>query len=130
VKARQYLLEPSSGFPMTPLIDVVLQLLIFFMLISRYLPPSLSVTLPEAASAHVDDRPAVSISIDLRGQLTVDGQLADWARLPGLLRGRDPATLVRIAADRGTDYDYIVRAMDSAAQANLPHIALETAPQQ
>src|SRR5688572_29745416 len=101
------------------MIDVMLCLLIFFMLISRYLPPSLNVALPQAASASVDDRPAVAIAIDLKGGLTVNGDAQSWDALPGLLEGKDPATQVRIAADRGTDYDYVVQAMDAAGKAGL-----------
>ncbi|MDQ3023258.1 MAG: biopolymer transporter ExbD [bacterium] len=123
-----YLLEPAGTFPVIPMIDVMLNLLIFFMLISRYLPPSLNVALPQAASASVDDRPAVAISVDIQGDLVVDGAPADWDALSGLLEGHDPQTQVRIAADRGTDYDYVVRAMDAAGRAGLVHIALETEP--
>ena len=127
-KRGSYLLEPAGTFPVIPMIDVMLNLLIFFMLISRYLPPSLNVALPQAASASVDDRPAIAISVDVHGGLAVDGQAQDWEALPGLLEGKDPATQVRIAADRGTDYDYIVKAMDAAGKAGLVHIALETEP--
>jgi biopolymer transport protein ExbD len=123
------ILGESAGLPMTPMIDIVLNLLIFFMLISRYLPPSLNVALPQADSAVVDDRPAIAIGIDQEGLLQVDGQQQDWDSLGGLLQGRDPETQVRIAADRGTDYDYVVRAMDAAGTAGLTHIALETDPE-
>jgi len=129
MRARQYLLESSSGFPMTPMIDVVLQLLIFFMLISRYLPPALNVTLPEASTARAEDRPSISISITSDGTLAVDGAITAWPSLPGLLAGREPETLVRVAADRGADYGLVVRALDASAAAGLTHIALETAPQ-
>jgi biopolymer transport protein ExbD len=122
------ILAEAGGLPMTPMIDIVLLLLIFFMLISRYLPPSLNVALPQAASASVDDRPAVAIGIDVDGALAVDGTSQDWDALPGLLAGQDPATQVRIAADKGTDYDYVVRAMDAAGKAGLVHIALEAEP--
>jgi biopolymer transport protein ExbD len=127
-RSAEDILSSSAGLPMTPMIDVVLLLLIFFMLISRYLPPSLNVALPQAASAAVDDRPAVAISVDVQGRLAVDGTSVPWEQLPGLLEGRDPATQVRIAADRGTDYDFVVQAMDAAGKAGLVHIALETEP--
>ena len=42
---RSVLVESGGGLPVAPLVDVVLLLLIFFMLVSRYLPPSLQVTL-------------------------------------------------------------------------------------
>ena len=126
----KYLLEPAGSFPVIPMIDVILNLLIFFMLISRYLPPSLNVALPQAASASVDDRTAIALSIDGQGKLAVDGVASSWDELPSLLVNHDPDTQVRIAADKGVDYDYVVRAMDAAGKAGLTHIALETATDQ
>ena len=125
---RSVLVESSGGIPVAPLVDVVLLLLVFFMLVSRYLPPSLNVTLPTATSAQIVDRPSLSISIDPGGQLSVESRQTDWQLLPGLLAGRDAETLVRIAADRNCDYEYVVRAMDACAGAGLTHIALETVP--
>ncbi len=125
-RKRPYLVESNQGLPVAPLVDVVLLLLIFFMLVTRYLSPSLSVTLPEASAAQMDDRQSVSIAIDKDGSLAVDGELYQWAALPRLLDGRDPETQVRIAADKETDYDFIVKALDEAANAGLSRIALET----
>jgi biopolymer transport protein ExbD len=123
---RSVLVESGGGLPVAPLVDVVLLLLIFFMLVSRYLPPSLQVTLPEASAAQVSDQPAVILSIDADGRLSIDGKLSDWESLPHYLAGRDSETQVRVAADKSADYDYIVKALDAAAQAGLSRIALET----
>jgi biopolymer transport protein ExbD len=123
---RSVLVESGGGLPVAPLIDVVLLLLIFFMLVSRYLPPSLQVTLPEASAAVADSQLAITLSIDNTGRLSFNGALTQWNELPRLLAGRDPETQVRIAADKTADYDYVVQALDAAAQANLTHIALET----
>ncbi len=122
------MLESGGGLPFAPMLDVIFLLLIFFMLITRYLPPSLSVSLPEADSAAVDDRPSIMLSIDETGLLVVDGVEYQWEALPRLLDGSDPQTAVRIAADRETDYELVVRAMDAAGQAGLTRIALETMP--
>ena len=126
MKASQ-MLESGGGLPFAPMLDVIFLLLIFFMLITRYLPPSLSVTLPEASTSAVDDRPSIMVSIDMDGLLAVDGVEYQWEALPRLFEGSDPETAVRIAADRATDYELVVRAMDAAGQAGLTRIALETA---
>lgn len=123
---KSMLIDSVEGLPVAPLIDVVLLLLIFFILVSRYLPPSLLVTLPEAASAQVVDQPAVMLSIDSTGRLSVNGEMRDWQSLPHELAGLAVETQVRIAADKTVDYDYVVRALDAAAQAGLTRIALET----
>jgi biopolymer transport protein ExbD len=110
------------------MIDVMLNLLIFFMLISRYLPPAIELTLPQAASGQPAVNDAVQISIQRSGAVAVDGKAADWASLPGLLAGRSVQTQVHIAADKDVSYDYVVKALDAAAQAGLQQVALETAP--
>jgi biopolymer transport protein ExbD len=127
------MLEPSGGFPMTPMLDIVFNLLIFFMLISRYMPPSLNVALPQADSSVMQDKPSISVSISASGELMVDGEMEPWDSLPQLMleRASQPGgdqTQVRIAADKTADYDYVVKAMDAASKAGLSQIALETAP--
>jgi biopolymer transport protein ExbD len=129
-----YLNAPSQGFPVIPMIDVIFNLLLFFMLISRNLPPTLSVALPEAdAATPTDNPPSIALGIDEFGSLQVDGVASDWEALPGVLlsiaaQPDGATTQVRIAADKYVDYDYVVRALDSAAQAGLTNVALETAP--
>jgi biopolymer transport protein ExbD len=124
----RYLLEPAGTFPVIPMIDVMLNLLIFFMLISRYLPPALELTLPQAAASQPTSSDAVHIAIERGGALSVDGAPAQWDELSGLLQGQGPETPVHIAADKDASYDYVVRALDAAAQAGLSRIALETSP--
>lgn len=125
---RALLVESGAGLPVAPMVDVVLLLLIFFMLITRFLPPTLNITLPESSTAHTDDRPSISLAISRAGELSVDGETFSWEALPRLFDGRDPRTLVRVAADKGTDYGYIIKALDTAAAAGLVNIALETVP--
>jgi biopolymer transport protein ExbD len=125
---RSVLLPEAHGFPVIPMIDVMLNLLIFFMLISHYMQPTLEVSLPEASSGVPIEHPDIAIAVDADGNLEVDGQGAEWDALPQRLQGTDPQTYVRISADEQTPYDYIVQVMDAAAQANLSHIALETRP--
>lgn len=125
---RRLLVESGAGLPVAPMVDVVLLLLIFFMLITRFLPPTLNITLPESSTAQTDDRPSISLGISRNGELSVDGETFSWEALPRLFDGRDPQTLVRVAADKGTDYGYIIKALDTAAAAGLVNIALETVP--
>lgn len=129
-----YLTAPSQGFPVIPMIDVIFNLLLFFMLISRNLPPALSVALPEAdAATPTDNPPSIAISINSNGDMMLDGELTQWPDLQSLLLGiaaapEGASTQVRIAADKDVDYDYVVRALDAAAQAGLTQVALETSP--
>ena len=125
---RALLVESGAGLPVAPLVDVVLLLLIFFMLITRFLPPTLNISLPESSTAAPTDKPSISLGISQAGELSVDGETFSWEALPRLFDGRDPQTVVRVAADRETDYSYVIKALDVASAAGLANIALETVP--
>ena len=62
----------SAGLDMAPLIDVVFLLLIFFMLTSSFLQPSIPLTLPKAAAS--DDPPPapVFVSVDTSGAVYIN----------------------------------------------------------
>jgi biopolymer transport protein ExbD len=128
VRARRgrWLQEPAGTFPVIPMIDVILNLLIFFLLISRYLPDALSVDLPRADSGSPTDRSEILIAIDANGDVQLNGEAQAWDDLSGRLAQWDVDTVVHIAADSATRYDFVVRALDAAGSAGLPHIALET----
>jgi biopolymer transport protein ExbD len=123
---RKYLIDEAHGFPVIPMIDVMLNLLIFFMLISNYLQPTLEVNLPEASSGVPTSSENVAITIDAEGNMALNGEAGDWDTLSSQLASFDPETQVRVSADAATSYDYIVKALDAAGTANLRHIALET----
>ena len=125
---RRWAQESGSTLPIAPLLDVIFLLLIFFVLINRYLPPTLSVSLPEASAAVLEEGSPLMLSIDSEARLMVNGSEISWEELAQVLATYEKDRQVRIAADRNTDYDYIVKAMDACAQAGLSRIALETSP--
>lgn len=124
------LVESGTGLPVAPMVDVVLLLLIFFMRISRFLPPTLNISLPESSTARQTDKPSVSFAISKVGELAVDGETFSREALPRLLDGRDTQTVVRMAADKETDYAYVIKALDAASAAGLANIALENVPEE
>jgi biopolymer transport protein ExbD len=114
----------------TSLIDVVLLLLIFFMVSTRFVEQSkIDLTLPSASR----ETPArlsstIEISIDRRGQVWVGGKAlvngaVDTIRqaLVDARAGREDPTVV-INADRTTDFQLAVDAMDAARQAGLTKV--------
>ena len=117
----------SPEINLTPLIDVVFLLLIFFMVSTTFERRSeLSVELPEAsAPASTRDDAVIDVVIDAGGGVHVDGSpLADPR--PGSLRhalanaarGLDSPPVV-ISADAQTPHQSVVTVMDAARQAGL-----------
>ena len=118
----------------TPLIDVVLVLLIFYMVTTTFVSESkLELTLPQAsAEAPADPNAKIDIAIDRQGNVFVDNQ-ALLNTQPATMRraltaarhgGDDPVEI--ISADAAANYQSVVDVMDAARQAGLYKITFPT----
>ena len=122
---------------LTPLIDIVFLLLIFFMVSTTFQRETeLEIALPEA-SAETSSEPAVSaliLEIDATGAYRLSsqqsGKSSDFAsvnieQLSEMLKGLSAkivtATLV-IKADAKTPHQAVVQALDAARKANLTRV--------
>jgi biopolymer transport protein ExbD len=115
----------SLSLDMAPLIDVVFQLLIFFMLASSFLTPMLNLTLPKASTQDKPQTKRLIISVDKAGQIFVNAEpvalgalreeLARWLKL-------DPTGAVHLRGDEGMSYKLFVQIMDTARQAGARQI--------
>ena len=122
---------------LTPLIDIVFLLLIFFMVSTTFTQEShLSLDLPEASAEPSAAPPqAIEIVVTAAGDYQVDGQALVNQQLDTLKRaifkvlaGRETAPLV-ISADSRTPHGAVVTAMDAAGQLGLVNISITTRQQ-
>lgn len=119
--------RPQLGIDMAPLIDVVFQLLIFFMLSSSFLRPALEVNLPKASTEDKQQQENVVISIDSSQRIFVNAKLSSLSSLrqdlaSALASGRDEA--VHLHGDQNIPYGLFVQIMDEARQAGARQIYL------
>jgi len=126
----------APGVDLTPLIDVVFLLLIFFMVSTTFIRETqLRIDLPEASGAALerDDDP-VEITVDSRGDYSVNNRLLLNNELSTLLRaleevtgGREAAAVrVIITADAEARHQAVVRAMDAAGKAGMVRVSIAT----
>lgn len=125
--------RPEASIELTPLIDVVFLLLIFFMVSTSFVREArIAVDLPEAAGDAPDGEAGPALSIDAAGGYAVNGRaLADGevATLVGALRPlarADGRSQLLIAADAGATHRAVVRAMDAARRAGIARIDIAT----
>lgn len=123
----------SARLDMAPLIDVVFLLLIFFMLTSTFLQPSIPLALPQAAAADEPPPAPVFVSVDESGVVYVNQESVPRAgfaaKLGAVLAGRDDKT-VNFRGDRTLPYEIFVALMAEAREAgavqfNIVHEAKE-----
>lgn len=113
--------RPSVAMEMGPLLDCVLLLLIFFMLSSSFLSPSMKIELPEASTSDPKTDPEqIVISLNADGECFVNRERATGGQLPGLLFERIAASTsktVTIRGDRNVPYGEVVQVLDLARKA-------------
>lgn len=119
---------------LTPLIDVVFLLLIFFMVSTTFVKESeIDLTLPEASS-ELREEPdhAIQVSIDREGQIFVDDQALINVQVNTIrqalvsARGEQTDPIVIISADAAASHQKVVDVMDAARQAELFRITFPT----
>jgi biopolymer transport protein ExbD len=121
-----------SGLNITPLIDVVLLLLIFFMISSSFVvQPGIKVDLPESDSGSVPSKNEVRIVLGADGALFFEGKPIDLAslqtRLAALQNSLDKKDVAVIQADKKAPHGEVVAVMDAVQRAGL-RIAIGTNP--
>lgn len=117
----------------TPLVDVVFLLLIFFMLSTTFIvAPGIRIDLPEAKAESIRKEVSeVRVKVGSEGKVYVDelevGEEALKARLAQAAAG-DRDTLVIIEADEQAMHRFVVQVMDHAKSAGLNRMAIATRP--
>ncbi|MEL6761507.1 MAG: biopolymer transporter ExbD [Myxococcota bacterium] len=118
----------------TPLIDVVFILLIFFMVTTTFTQDlGLDIDRPEASSGRRLSSRIVRIAVDPRGALTVDSQPTRSWGLEDALRARLDLTqekAVLVISDRRVEATVLVDVIDAANRAGASEVSLavEEAP--
>jgi biopolymer transport protein ExbD len=123
----------AAGPSIMPLLDVMLLLLIFFLLASVYVQPTLEVELPEAdhSESAVEQNNILTISVSPDGDFFVNQTLVP---LPDLQRrieaalAQDADLPVLVRADKQSAFEYFVKVMDAVKGAGAKQLIIETQP--
>jgi biopolymer transport protein ExbD len=120
---------------LTPLIDVVFLLLIFFMVSSTFIRETqLKIDLPEASGELQEiEGEMLEIAVDSRGEYALNGQILVNNELSTLVRALresaktvDKSERVIVTADANATHQAVVRAMDAAGKVGLTRISITT----
>lgn len=124
----------EASVELTPLIDVVFLLLIFFMVSTTFVRETqLKIDLPEAqGEASERDPNVVEIAIDRSGSYAINGQSVANKQLQTLMRALEATTdgdsskSLIITADANASHQSVVRAMDAAGRLGLTRLSITT----
>ena len=120
--------KPSIN--MTPLIDVMFLLLIFFMVSSTFREDlGIDITLPKAESAATQDITAKEIVVDQAGVAYFEGQVVSPQELREALAAvlaDDPRATLVLRADDRADFGRVLRVIDIARDLNAANLIIPT----
>ena len=116
---------------MTPLIDIIFQLVLFFMVSTTFISaPGIEVDLPRSSADTVlRDQDDLSIWVAEDGAVYVDDKPVDFEGLKSALdvaAADNPNTLIMLKADRGVAHGRVVAIMDAARNRGLTQLAIAT----
>lgn len=127
-------LREELSINITPLIDVVFLLLIFFMLTTTFSRETrLLINLPEAnADIAENQSPQIEITVAREGRYTINGRALINSRLETLMRGLelesggDLNVPIILIADAEATHQSVVTAMDAISQSGFTRMNIAT----
>jgi biopolymer transport protein ExbD len=122
--------ESGGEIDLTPMLDVVFILLIFFIVTSVFVTEAgIDVSKPEASTAEARSKDLILIAISDDGQIWIDGEQVD----PRFIRSRfermlaeTPNASVVIQGDRAAQNEHVMTILTAARDANIAAVSIST----
>ena len=118
--------KPSIRMEMSPLIDCVFLLLIFFMLSSTFLAPKIRLDLPKAAAQpDSSQNDPIILTVDIGGDVFLNNEQLSWDRVASRLQPMLEAAqrkVVTLRCDEAAQHKHFVRALDTAKSCGAEHV--------
>lgn len=130
VRSRRAL-TAQTEIQMTPLIDMVFILLIFFVVTTSFVSETgLDIQRPQSSSSETLPRENIPVAIGADGRITVEGRRVALLSIRPFIQKRlrmQPGLAVVLVADKAVSVDRVVRIMDEIRTAGINEVALATA---
>ena len=120
--------EEKEEIDMTPMLDVVFILLIFFIVTASFVKEAgIDVNRPEAATAVKKERANILVAISDKGDIWINKRKVDIRRVQAnieRLKAENPQGTVVIQADKKSTTDTLIKVMDSARAAGVFDVSI------
>ena len=120
--------DEESSVDITPMLDVVFIMLIFFIVTATFVKESgIDVDKPSAATAVVQEKASILIAIDENDNVWINRRQVDIRSVRSIierLHAENPKGTLVIQADKESRNDMLVRVMDASRRAGVYDIAL------
>ena len=120
--------EEESEINITPMLDVVFIMLIFFIVTATFVKESgIDVNRPQAATAVVKEKANILVAIDAHNKIWINRREVDVRSVRAnieRLHAENPKGTVVIQADKDSRNEILVQVMDASRLAGVYEIAL------
>lgn len=128
MKRHIQLLDDESDFDMTPMLDVVFIMLIFFIVTSSFVKESgIDINRPEASTATMKEQGNIIVAISAEDNVWIDKRKIDIRAVRAnieRLHAESPQGTVVVQADRNSRNGVLVKVLDQIKLAGVSNIAL------
>jgi biopolymer transport protein ExbD len=120
--------DEKEEIDMTPMLDVVFILLIFFIVTASFVKEAgIDVNRPEAATAVKKERANILVAISDKGDIWINKRKVDVRSVQAnieRLKAENPQGTVVIQADKKSTTDTLIKVMDSARAAGVYDVSI------
>ena len=120
--------EEEATIDMTPMLDVVFIMLIFFIVTASFVKEAgINVNRPEAATAVKKDRANILIAITDKGEIWINKRRIDVRAVQAnieRLHAENPQGTVVIQADKKATTDTLIKVMDASRAAGVYDVSI------
>ena len=124
--------EETEEPNITPMLDVVFILLIFFIVTANFIKePGLEINRPDSETSEITENAAILIAIGAAGEIYMDGRRTDVRQVKAnviRLIAENPQGSVVIQADVKSTAEKIVAVMDEVREAGVVDISIASEP--
>lgn len=120
--------EEDASIDMTPMLDIVFIMLIFFIVTTSFVKEAgIQVNKPEANQANKEPSANIFIAIRDTGEVWMDKRQVDVERVAANLErmlAEQPTDIVVIQADKESEHGRVVEVMDQVKEAGIDKISI------
>jgi biopolymer transport protein ExbD len=120
--------EEENEINLTPMLDVVFIMLIFFIVTATFIKEAgIQVERPDTITADSQDDAAILIAISANDEIWIDRQEREPKMLRGVierLHAENPKGSIVIQADEGSTHEKLVLVMEAAKAAGVTNVAI------
>ena len=128
MRRRKKIYQEETGLDLTPMLDIVFIMLIFFIVTTSFVKETgVEVNRPNASTAVRDERGNILIAITANDEIWIDKRRVDLRSVRAnveRLKAENPEGSVIIQADKASKTGFLVETMDQVRLAGVQNVSI------